>query len=732
MSRRRDRDRPWIVRRGVLLGALLVLCLSARGSDAVVSLWRPTTLPPGYSPSQRTIASRAVTIDVARLRPGGDSLLTIVLPDSTARTLERRRVEVTGAQRSVWVGRVAGDSTSRVTIAVVKRRVSGSITTAGRKAYRLHSLTDSTAVIEEIDPKMFGEGAEPIGASSTGTPPKLGLDTCSDDPTQIDLMVLYNATARASAGLAEDIEAAIDQAVSETNQSYEDSDVDQRLRLVHVGEILHDEPVALADDRTRLGDDTDALFIEVSKLRDEFAADVVALVGEYGGGIAECGASYVMETVAHDFERYAYSVIARDCLISPDYKMGHELGHLMSARHDWGSDPTSGVPYAFNHGHIEKVSATVTSAWRTIMSLGSPCSSCEIKPIWSNPALSIDGEPAGLSGGAKPEDNHQVLNLTAPTVANFRCSTTFPAQPWMKDTWADSGEEPDPDTAAEDMWKSPYIWVRNAADPGHEHMHEHENPIWNQPNYAYVKIHNGEAAGATGDLEIWTAAASSGLGWPGSWTRVGTQSVTFAASRATRIVEFVWTPTVEGHVCMIARWVSAADPMTYPEGPDVEPNVRNNNNLVWRNLNIVDLTMASTMSAFSMENPGAKEGVFTLEVRPFRRKGDPPGIRAEALALRPTGRTPAHWRDRLRLFGFRWREGALVLTDPRGGRIEGIRLPRRSKLPMQLLLDHRVVPSRAGLVATKGIDVVQRSGRGPLGRVIGGVSYEFRGARKGR
>jgi hypothetical protein len=51
---------------------------------------------------------------------------------------------------------------------------------------------------------------------------------------------------------------------------------------------------------------------------------------------------------------------------------------------------------------------------------------------------------------------------------------------------------------------------------------------------------------------------------------------------------------------------------------------------------------------------------------------------------------------------------------------------------MQLLLDHRVVPSRAGLVATKGIDGVQRSGRGPLGRVIGGVSYEFRGAMKRR
>ena len=39
---------------------------------------------------------------------------------------------------------------------------------------------------------------------------------------------------------------------------------------------------------------------------------------------------------------------------------------------------------------------------------------------------------------------------------------------------------------------------------------------------------------------------------------------------------------------MIARWVSPTDPMTTPETTDINANVRGNNNIVWRNLNVVD------------------------------------------------------------------------------------------------------------------------------------------------
>ena len=72
---------------------------------------------------------------------------------------------------------------------------------------------------------------------------------------------------------------------------------------------------------------------------------------------------------------------------------------------------------------------------------------------------------------------------------------------WMKDTWSDTGLEPDPAQAALPMWESPYIWVRTTQDTLLIHQHEHMNPIKDQPNFIYVKIHNGGAA-TSGNLEV--------------------------------------------------------------------------------------------------------------------------------------------------------------------------------------------------------------------------------------
>src|SRR6185503_16219071 len=42
-------------------------------------------------------------------------------------------------------------------------------------------------------------------------------------------------------------------------------------------------------------------------------------------------------------------------------------------------------------------------------------------------------------------------------------------------------------------------------------------------------------------------------------------------------------PGPGGHYCLVARWVSTSDPIA-SEGPSIFDNVRNSNNLVWRNL----------------------------------------------------------------------------------------------------------------------------------------------------
>src|SRR4030095_820461 len=65
---------------------------------------------------------------------------------------------------------------------------------------------------------------------------------------------------------------------------------------------------------------------------------------------------------------------------------------------------------------------------------------------------------------------------------------------WAKDTWADVGTEPNPDTGP--MWISTDIWVRTQQD-GVTHPHQHQNPEYRDsiaypynPNFIYVKVRN--------------------------------------------------------------------------------------------------------------------------------------------------------------------------------------------------------------------------------------------------
>src|SRR6185436_6482792 len=99
------------------------------------------------------------------------------------------------------------------------------------------------------------------------------------------------------------------------------------------------------------------------------------------------------------------------------------------------------------------------------------------------------------------------------TVANFRCTSPGADNVWAKDTWNDTGAEPDPATAGEAMWKSPYIWVRRTQDATLTKQHQHENPVNGVQNFVYVKLHNG-GGDTSGNLNLYFAQASAGLSWP--------------------------------------------------------------------------------------------------------------------------------------------------------------------------------------------------------------------------
>jgi hypothetical protein len=112
-------------------------------------------------------------------------------------------------------------------------------------------------------------------------------------------------------------------------------------------------------------------------------------------------------------------------------------------------------------------------------------------------------------------------------------------------------------------------------------------------------------------VKLYWAKASSSLSWPAPWdgsvtspalmgTLIGSQAVTVVGG-APEILSFDWTPpdpsdyaafgADKAHFCLLARIeTSPAAPfgMTTPETGDLYANVQNNNNIVWKNISIVD------------------------------------------------------------------------------------------------------------------------------------------------
>lgn len=184
---------------------------------------------------------------------------------------------------------------------------------------------------------------------------------------------------------------------------------------------------------------------------------------------------------------------------------------------------------------------------------------------------------------------------------------------WSADTPADTGVEPD--TTAATLWESDDIWVRNQND-GVTNQ-EHQNPVYNPaaPDYVYVRVRNRSCGtGASGNLKLYWAKASTALGWPAPWDgsitspavmggAIGTQPTGVVGGGSSVILQFPWSPpnpadyasfgADQAHFCLLSRIETASTPpygMTFPEGSNLLTNVQNNNKIVWKNVEVVAST----------------------------------------------------------------------------------------------------------------------------------------------
>ncbi len=553
---------------------------------------------------------------------------------------DRQRTETILGSGRIWIGRPRGGE-GTVTLAAVGDVLVGEIR-FGDELFEIRYAGEGIHTVYRIDARSYAQWDLPDDAVSI--PPEDGPATlekpigaggstdagiASDPCNLIDILVLYTPAAEASAGGTPAMEALIYLAVAETNNSFRVSGVTPRLNLVHLARVTYTETGNLRTDRDRLKSPSDGYMDIAHTLRDRYCADVTSLIVDVGNG---CGVGFVQDPAPQaSFETSAFNVVVDSCATG-NFSFGHELGHIMGARHDWYVDDTT-TPFSYSHGFVN-----VTQRWRTVMAYNNRCkdagSSCTRLGRWSNAGLTVGGNATGVAAGTSTScaagntnnpdcdaENYLALNNTACTVANFRdrgtCSDRNDV--WMKDTWTDTGAEPDPLTASESMWKSRAIWVRNNIDANHVFQHQHQNPVAGKTNFVYVKIANDFSTSASGSLKLYYAAAATGLSWPTDWTLFSSQTVNIPVGR-TLIAEASWVPPAQGHYCLLARWdapTSPSDPMTFTEGANVELNTRNNNNIVWRNVNVkkIDSGASSDTAPVTVRNVGEGAGTVDLIVR---------------------------------------------------------------------------------------------------------------------
>lgn len=240
------------------------------------------------------------------------------------------------------------------------------------------------------------------------------------DECYIRVLVAYTPAARNERGGDEAINAEIDLAIELTNQSYENSQVHQRIELARTVLTNYNESVNILTNLNRLIGKNDGYMDEIHYLRDMYSADCVVLV--YADS-SVCGVAPGIFVTAN----YAFCLVSSGDPGNPNlpcltynYSFAHELGHLMGCRHQLGQDPNNN-PFPYGHGYCDQ-----NGNWRTIMSYrynsnNTLCGNSRIN-YWSNPYVYYQGQPMGTPQCC---NNVRVLNETEATIREFRITPMF-------------------------------------------------------------------------------------------------------------------------------------------------------------------------------------------------------------------------------------------------------------------------------------------------------------------
>nr|MCU0226739.1 zinc-dependent metalloprotease [Bryobacterales bacterium] len=265
-----------------------------------------------------------------------------------------------------WVGNSAED---RVILTVYEGALSGSVRMANGESYDMFVDPSGSGEIRQVRFQGNPDGADDYvipdedenglvrfaKASRIQVPkefqPSTDMANRSGVVQTVDLLMAYTVRTRDARGGTAGVLAHINTIVAESNAAFANSNALVQLRLVHAVQVNYDDSLGNMSYNTALSalrQTSDNVMDEVHALRNEYGADLVALLVSHPFSGGTVGMAYMCTSSPSNFAPWAFSVTHQGYAGGVYLSFAHEVGHNLGLNHDADNGGSNGALHSYS------------------------------------------------------------------------------------------------------------------------------------------------------------------------------------------------------------------------------------------------------------------------------------------------------------------------------------------------------------------------------------------------